>query len=358
MTSRRTSVPRNLMSEATVTDAKDRQDIYDDLKHHWEHCLRCPLADVRCKIDDDKEWVTAPVPFMVDGKSWDDTVCPDTSKLHFLLSIPDHYQWQSGKIAGVTSPTALVNSPNRLIVQQPFYDLKDILPFGLEDTTIGLSFGCRPINFKNPRKVSKPKQQVIKACKARWVTELLLADPQLVMVCGRHALASIDKTKKTKFYRYVGEVIEFQVNGLHGPVTYWGYVAPDPEQVFYQTRDEGFDISQWDRKPVSSRTLDPYYDWCWHIRMATWIAELLHRLRNKIPFDSDMRQWSRLVRELNNFYDETTPVAELVSRVQNEINLSKIDPEDLRKAIDGDGEEEDDLLLDDDDEDDDEEDDE
>lgn len=299
-------------------------ELLDHIDHYWAHCLRCPLADIRCQIDQEKDYLPAGVPRVVSADDWglpNAEAIPRKSKLHLLLSTPDIDQWQTGSIAGTLSETNKSDSLNRAVIEDAFEQLRDYLPFGLEGVSVGLALGCRPVNFKNPRILSKAKAEWTKACRPRWQTELKIVDPDLVLICGRHALASVAPRRVSKFALLLGEIVEFEIDGAYGPVRYYGYVTEATEVVALASREDDLNLDEWQPQPSTSRALYPFRSWCWDLLMASWIAELLAARRSEDTI-ADTRTWDWLVRRLNEFYDEVSSVRQIVSRVRREVDLT------------------------------------
>lgn len=285
----------------------------------WQHCLRCKLAMQRLREDEDsrKRATVVPMACSVDTDAGyleiERSPPPDKPPILLLLPCPDPAQFRSGRMFGTKNLAGESNSPSFGLVQWTNSQFSDVLPFGLPDVAFGFAFGCRPVNFKDPRKLMAAKQEYIKACRERFAAELQIVDPDLVILCGRHALAIAAPSLATKHARLIGEVVSFQIPTPHGPATYEGYVAPSPEEVVKEARPDHYDIADWEIQPERSHVDHPIKFWLWHYIFACWLADTLRRLE---AGDPPLETWGRIVKQYNSFYENRLTVAELIRRTE------------------------------------------
>lgn len=295
--------------------AELRKTAFQELNYHWRHCLRCKLADKRLEIDSGRSKGASEVPLIAAGDGYHEDVVPE-SVLHVLYPCPDPEQYDYGNVGGGFGQ---VQSRSHLLVSLTWDLLQDWLPFEFSEVTFSFAVGCRPVNFADPRRIMAPKQEWLKACAPKWQTEIKLADPDLVLLCGRHALASVRRDLATKFNDYVGEVVEFSVHGDHAPLTYCGYVAPSPEDIVTNTRRDQYSIEGWEFSPQPNHITQPFHYWCWHVLYACWLSDTLRRLRCKEPVGPDTSIWGDLVLKFGEFYDNQHSIREVLDRVRREV---------------------------------------
>ena len=293
-----------------------REAAFQELHTHWRHCLRCKLADKRLEIDGSRGKGASEVPLIASGDGLASDVVPSESTLHVLYPCPDPEQYDFGVVAGSFDG---VQSRTHLLMSLTWDLLGDWLPFRFDEVTFSFALGCRPVNFEDPRRIMAPKQEWTKSCAPKWQTEIKLADPDLVMLCGRHALASVRRDLATKFNDHVGEVVEFEVYGDHSPLSYSGYVAPSPEDIVTNTRRDQYVLDGWNCAPQPNHISQPFHYWCWHVLYACWLSNTLRQLRCKEPVSSDTSIWEDLVSKFGEFYDNQHSIREVLDRVRREV---------------------------------------
>jgi len=285
----------------------------------WQHCLRCKLATQRLLEDDGtrKKAQVVPMPCGTQTSCRPDRTAlfppPIRPPLLVLFPCPDPAQFRSGQVEGQRNLNGETNSPSFGLIEWTMRSWADVLPFGLDEVAFGFGFGCRLVNFRDPRKLMAPKQEYIKQCRERFAAELQIIDPGLVLLCGRHALAIANPTLATKHSRLIGEVVSFEIRTPHGPATYEGYVAPSPEMVNEDARSDHYDLAEWSVSPERSHVDHPIKFWLWHVVYACWLADTLERIeRGQEPHES----WGKIVHQYNNFYETRLTVAELIRRTK------------------------------------------
>lgn len=299
-----------------------RQQALNELVDQWQHCLRCSLADMRCSYDKAEGKFPAPVAFVSDGedRGWNPRKLPPQAPLLIMYSCPDPEQFLAGNLGAIEDASEETGSRSQMLVEECWRMVRNLLPWDLDEVAFSFALGCRPVNFKDPRKTTKPKQQWLKACRRRWQTEVSIVDPDLVLLCGRHALATVRPDLTTKYTKLLGEIVDFRIPGERGTVLYSGYVGPSPEDVFMNTPDEKFTADLWDMKPASRPSDDPFHDWLWHMVFSSWLAHSLMCRRKGLGLPHES-QWPALVGGLKEFYGEITPTSVIVRRVEAEVEF-------------------------------------
>lgn len=289
-----------------------------EIAEHWRHCLRCKLADKRLENDPGRGKAASEVP----GFAGD--IEQDRSTLHILYPCPDPEQYEFGNVNGSFSTEVL--SRSHFLLQMTWAMLAEHLPFDWEELTFSFALGCRPVNFEDPRKIMAPKQEWLKACAPRWQAEVKVADPDLVLLCGRHALATVRRDLATKFNDYVGEVVPFVVYGKHPPLHYVGYVAPSPEDIVTNTHKAHYTLDGWNFGPQANHVRQPFHYWCWHVLFAAWLARTLRQLRSKDPITPDTSLWGDLVDKFGEFYDTQHSIRAVLERIKLEVSVETSGP--------------------------------
>lgn len=306
-----------------------RRSAYDDLVQHWKHCLRCPLAEKRLEFDEKAGIYPASVPLVTDGADRGKKEQPPApSVLHVLYPAPDPEQFRTGNVGGMEPADEETISRSHGLVECAWDVLAEDLPFSIDAVTFSFALGCRPVDFSNPRKITAPNSSQMKACRRRWQVEISLCDPVLVLLCGRHALASVrsDLTKAGDYYQHIGEVVPFYVPGRlpvrhdRDPrVQYVGYVMPSPEDLDLICRDDQID-EPWDGHPVRAESVQPWHHFLWHLTVSCWLAYTVRQLRIGRPIDHDWSLWPYLVRTFQEHFEQkSTSMEELIGRVRDEI---------------------------------------
>lgn len=279
------------------------------LHQEWRHCLRCRLSDHRMSEDRERKKSPYPVPLL--------QVPEERTYLHIVYPCPDPWQEKAGRVDGRYGGEHM--SLAHTLVMGTVADLQDYLPWGMERIAVSTALGCRPTSFKDPRKVQAPKRQWIKACRAKFESEVLMTDAPLYMLCGRHALATADFSKATKLSSYIGEVIPFEVPGTKTDrfgnrvhIQMSGYVAPSPEYVQQITRDDQLDLDDWKFIPESTHVHQPYWWWTWHFFYSVWLADTLTKWERKEPITRDTSLWPDIVASLSQYYDTRVSVLDLI----------------------------------------------
>jgi len=289
------------------------EDLWEAHEGQWKHCLRCKLSELRLHEDPDRRKRPSMVPLAGPCRSSLDPlgIPPRSAPLYILYSCPDVQQERASSLEGSRDATGRTVSSSHGVVEWSWEAMGNLMPFPLDEIAVGFALGCRPVSFTDPRKLMKAKGENIKACRARWQTEVLIVDPDLVLICGRHALACVRPDLGTKHSRYIGEVITFDVQTPHGPVTYEGFVTVSPEEVAANARDDHYEVHDWNVGPEHSHVDNPVRHWLWFLLFACWLAEAGRCVTDGI---TPPAPWASLTGELATFYRERTTVASLVER--------------------------------------------
>ena len=289
-----------------------REEVFEELHRAWKHCLRCKLADQRLSRDEERKKHPNSVPLLAE--------LPKECRLHVMYPVPDPVQYETGSVTGAYL-SGEVGSISHGLFLYGIGLLSESLPWDEEHMAFTVAVGCRPVSFKDPRKVMKPNAEVLKACRPRWQTEVLLTDPTLVMACGQHAFRSIRPDLTTSFTSYIGEVVPFVIPTASGPVEYNAYVAPSPEDIHTTARVDQLTIEGWDWMPQQSHVQQPFHYWLWHQFYAIWLADTLRRFRDDLGIDQGSSLWPDIIAAFQRFYDTRSGVDALYSRVKSEIQL-------------------------------------
>ena len=269
----------------------------------WRHCLRCPLSDDR---------VAEGMGLVPLGRTGELPLIIQPARWMILLSTPDTYQAETGDLRGTESEEGVCSSVSWNMVTLAWNDMLHELPFGLDEVAVSVALGCRPVNHQDPRRIMAPKPKHLLPCRPRWQTELLIADPHVVYLAGRHALAAASPRMATKWGSNLGEIVPFTVRTPKGPVEYCGFVGLNPEDVFRVCRDDHFQMSsEWLPAPAS-RVEEPYRAWVWSLILSSWVAEVCHRGGQGKPIPS---QWTGIVNSLEAWFRSRTSVRDLVHSV-------------------------------------------
>ena len=318
------------------------KDVREEVKNSWRHCLRCKLADQRLAVDESKKKFPSEVPMMLPA--------PKESRIHFLYPCPDPEQATFGNVLGAPVG-APADARSHLLVEMTLGLLSEYLPWDpLEYVSYSFALGCRPTSFKDPRRVMLPKSQWMKACRPRWRAEVLAADPQLIVLCGRHAFTTVRPDLTKSFTSYIGEVILAPIpqynpaNGQTRITEYSAYVIPSPEEIHLASKASQFQIDDWDFRPRASHVGQPFHYWCWHVLYAFWLADTLMRTRSGEFPTLETSRWPDILTALESFYTERLGVKEMYDRLSKEIEAEIT--EGVRKRMQREEDGDDDDLLD------------
>jgi hypothetical protein len=257
--------------------------------------------------EDPEQGKTATTVPLAEGKN----VLSDTpAPLLILYSCPDAAQERSSSVRGVMDGGE-TDSPSHGFVTWSWQALAGLMPFPIEEVVFGVALGCRPVSFTDPRKLMKAKGEFIKGCRRRWQVEILLADPDLVLVCGRHALAAVRPDLGTQHSRLVGEVIQIPVPTPRGTVVYEGFVTTSPDEVVLDARDDHYEVHDWQVAPEQSHVDNPVRHWLWYLLYACWLAQTLRDVAEGRP---PRAEWPSLLSEIDRFHASRTTVASLLER--------------------------------------------
>ena len=311
-----------------------RSELLRELNDNWRHCLRCKLADKRLEREDTRGKMPAAVPLLSTGTDLDtrDPKALRRSCLHVLLPCPDPEQHAAGNLAGADTADEYLSRSISLL-KGTWDALEQDLPFPFAEVTLSTGLGCRPVNFADPRKLMKPKPEWTKSCRGKLATEITIVDPDLVMVCGTHALASVAPKIRGKFTTLLGEVISFTLpgrlatrDGSFPEVEYFGYVAPSPEEIDLMSRDDHLDLGDWGFVPIASHVHQPFHYFCWHVVFSAWLAQTLRDLRIQGSIDENTSMWPFLQEQYAKYFEERDSVQDLVTRVKSEISAERDGP--------------------------------
>lgn len=283
-----------------------RQQVWEEHAAQWSHCLRCSLADLRLREDEDKGKQATTVP-LAEGKN---VLSPDPAPLLVLYSCPDVSQEGASSLLG-TRAAGQTNSPSHGFVEWSWEALGGLMPFSIDEVVFSVALGCRPVSFTDPRKLMKAKGEFIKGCRRRWQVEVLLADPDLILVCGRHALAAVRPDLGTQHSRLIGEVITIPVPAPGGIITYEGFVTTSPEDVVIDARDDHYEVQDWRVAPEQSHVDNPVRHWLWYLLYASWLSQTLRDVeQGRAP----RQEWASLLDEIDRFHANRTTVTSLLDR--------------------------------------------
>ncbi len=283
-----------------------RDRVWEEHVAQWSHCLRCSLADLRLREDPEKGKEPTTVP-LAEGKN---VLSDDPAPVMVLYSCPDVSQERASSVRGFMAGGA-TDSPSHGFVTWSWEALEGLMPFPIDEVVFSTALGCRPVSFTDPRKLMKAKGEFIKGCRRRWQVEVLLADPDLILVCGRHALAAVRPDLGTQHSRLIGEVIQIPVPAPGGMVVYEGFVTTNPEDVVNNARDDHYEVHDWSVAPEQSHVDNPVRHWLWYLLYACWLAQTLRDVSEGLP---PQDEWGSLLREIDRFHDNRTTVVSLLDR--------------------------------------------
>lgn len=291
---------------------------YDDLwavhRKMWTHCVRCSLCEHRVHEEG--------LPYRIAHASdiFGDELSnqrPRPRLLHILYPCPDPQQFEASNFwAGQTSKGTPRSSAHWLLWWSlEVFRLANYLPPDLDPEELSVSFalGCRPVNFKNPRRIMKPKREFMKMCEPRWQTEILAADPELVLICGVHALAAVRPDLQSRYHGYIGEVVPFSIELNSGTAEFEGYVTHSPEEIVTIARRDHYVLENWEPKPIRGYTADPVKSWLWHLIWALWLA---HAARHQIEDFPGHKDFEALSQSLNDSFERRTTIQDLAANAE------------------------------------------
>jgi len=321
----------------------DKNQLHREHVVGWRHCIRCKLAECRLEERPRQEKYQAAVPIggtMESCHDFEDISSPiPKSPVVILLSHPDLVQERWANLWGNLQTPKREWPPQVGALLNSFGALQGRVPYTPEHIALVSAFGCRPMNYKDIRKTNPPTAEVIKACTPRWLAEVRMADPYLIIAMGHHAYASVMPRKMTKddYIKSLGEVLSLTIPGARRPVTYGVYIAPDPNDVAISARRDQW-LKPWSQKPPRSETKEPVAALRWHLARGLWLARVLEGGRDRPLTDEEHANWKRINTTMTKAQGSKEDVMSAVKYVAAKVERSsaiELSDQDVRRAMAG-----------------------
>lgn len=286
----------------------------------WRHCVRCRLANWRLRSVENRLKRPTPVPIASAAAMRVDSADyrpPTPYPWAILLSYPDDVQSFYATVHGNANAARSEWSPQI----SSLYKLASERPqiYSLEQTPITFAQSCFPVNWKRTQDAASPSKQLINACRTKWVVELALCEPRLVLVCGHWAFAAAfpDTPKKTDYHKSIGECLPLTLTVGEIKVQTHAYITVSPLTAFSNSTR-----AQWQNvelRPPRSALLDPVGQLRWDIYRAQLLCHALET--GKIPSSGDpwANEWRNMVLSLNEHHDAKASVVDAVHALQNKM---------------------------------------
>lgn len=327
-----------------MTTARDA--VWIEHQDTWSNCARCKLVDDRLLTAPQKGKFPTQVPMPGTLGTCQDpgNILPlPTYPVALMLSYPDMRQERYRCMwANVQIDTKLWSYQIQTLLNAQYIIGPKNLPFDLREVPVFSALGCRPINHRDIRNTLAPAAGPTSSCRPRWVAELRMIDPQLVIAFGHHAFVALfpKKSKRDDFNQAVGEVRTFEVEGVRGPLTYDAYIAPDVSEVHSEARPEHWS-TPFDFTRPEARTKDHVQDLRWHLVRSMWIAHVLHLNRESMGEDLKLPTnpaWGRVLTGSNLYHDTKASIVDSAKAVNERVQrmdcIERSD-QDVRRALSG-----------------------
>jgi uracil-DNA glycosylase len=289
-------------------DEAIRQAAWDTHCGAWMNCMRCKLADIRCSEKASEEKFPGLVPMGCSPAAFDDDLAPVPwhRDVVLMLSGPDPRQERYGNYSG-NDPGEPLGSQNMKTLRRCLERLEGRTPYELEDMFVTSALGCRNVNFNDYRKMLKPTKTVLTPCTPRWQAELMFVDPVLVIAFGHAAYAACNprQAKAMHYHAHMGESFRMGIYHPRVDVNYDVYVAPDPWDVYHDSRGDQWSAEfSFTRPELPAR--EPVDNLTWHLYRALWTADTIRRAR---AGEAPHAEWEEVLSATNKWHDEKTDVA-------------------------------------------------
>lgn len=285
--------------------AETVEEAWEFHRERWQHCLRCPLAEIRLQDD-----AARPPTCVYVGSERPRAHRP----LFVLYPCPDPDQSRAARLDGGQYDSGFPQSPAHGLLTWAWTTLGSMLPWGMSEVAFGFALGCRPVDYQDPKRIMAPRPEALRACRPRWQTEIVAADPDLILLCGRHSLAAVRPDIASQYNLLLGDVVPFYIDTPSGRLTYEGLVTMSPEDVVAVSRPDHYELDGWDVAPERSHVDNPMRYWLWHLVWAAWLSESIRSLDNGKGLPST---WLSLCRNLDTFYTQSTTVRSLIERARD-----------------------------------------
>jgi len=340
-----------------ITDA-----VLDDLWNRhvdtWKNCGRCRLREWRLLIDPTKAKQATSVPFGMDFNSipilqaeldYLKSVHSAHSLLHYprprrcrmvaLLPCPDRGQELISNLFGSGYEGSSVSE--QLLVVHDCAEKAQGMGVGISPSDWGISvaIGCRPTDYTNTSSLLKPSATFINPCTARWVTEVALMDPEMIVVMGHHAYVALnshnaqviaasgrtrnssDDARTTKISAYnsdIGEISKLLIE-INGEIKYYPvYVAPDILTVSLHARADQWQ-APFSGKPTRVPIKEGPAHIRWHLFVASVLVDEITARKNGQNYHSN--GWASLLRAWEEYYEDMDEVLNRAESMYDQASL-------------------------------------
>jgi hypothetical protein len=207
------------------------------------------------------------------------------------------------------------------------------------DWGISVAIGCRPTDYTNTSSLLKPSATFINPCTARWVTEVALMDPEMIVVMGHHAYVALNShnaqviaasgrarnssedARTTKISAYnsdIGEMSKLLIE-INGEIKYYPvYVAPDILTVSLHARADQWQ-APFSGKPTRVPIKEGPAHIRWHLFVASVLVDEITARKNGQNYHSN--GWASLLRAWEEYYEDMDEVLNRAESMYDQASL-------------------------------------